>query len=341
MEGQDNVMDAALETEDGKTADQLLKDIQDKQRELRDSSKDQPKPEPVQEPEPDEELESEVPGPEAQGKPSETESTSDSEEVVAPSGEGDKATEEWMKKKGFKNVHEMGRSLRNLERELSRRPKGPSERGTRIPRPEYPAPAYAPPAPSYRPQPQMVEDLAKQYNMDPEDLQRVAPLAADIAANAIRHQVQPLMKEVTRLNKQVARDAEIKGLESDPAYHNPDVQIEMYKVLEEDPSIFQNEPAPYRYAFNEALGSIGRRILEGKSQPSKALETKVPESGGEISKKPPVMARGSGPGGGGKSGKLAPTQLSRRDFASLPLAEKKRLLKEAGAIQGEDDFQSQ
>jgi len=332
MEGQENDMDAALIAEDGKTSAQILAEIKEQQKALKEEPRKASEPEPAPAPEP----EPAVP-PKQEDKLSEPAQPSSADEVVAPPGESDKATEEWMTKKGFKSTAEMARSLRNLERELSRRPKGPSEpKGTFIPRPAQPAPAYVPPTPTVRPPTSMIDDLAKQYNMDPEDLQRVAPLAADIASNAIRQQVQPLVGEITRLNKQVARKAEIDGLESDPAYQNPGVQVEMYKILEADPSIFQTEPAPYKYAFKEALSVLGRRNLEGKSSSeNKNVDLEV-ITGNDVSSKPPATARGKSSGPRSKSGMSAPTQMNNVTFASLPLAEKEKYLRQSGAMFDEE-----
>lgn len=326
MEGQENEMDATLVAEDGKTSDQILAEI-NKQKQGPSEPNEEPKPEV----EPQEESKPDVPD-KQEDKSSEPAPTSDAEEVAVPQVGSDKAAEEWMKKKGFKSTAEMARSLRNLERELSRRARGTSDRGTQIPRPAPQAPAYVPPSQSYRPPSSMIDELAKQYNMDPEDLQRVAPLAADIARNAINQQVQPLMSEIDRLNKQVSRKAEIDSLESDPAYQNPEVQVEMYQILDADPSIFQNEPAPYKYAFEIALGNIGRRNLVGKSQGVSNGDKPVASSGNSLPPKPPGTARGKSSSAASKPGISASSQINQATFASLPLAEKEKILKKAGAI---------
>lgn len=324
-------MDPALVASDGKTSAQLLAEIQEQQKALKEVPKPapEPTPAPAQEPAP-------AAPPAPQDKPPEPAPTPAADEVVAPSGESDKATEEWMTKKGFKTTVDMARSLRNLERELSRRgSKGASERRGDIPRPARPAPAYTPPTPAYRPPASMIDEMAKQYNMDPEDLQRVAPLATDIASNMVRQHVEPLVAKITNLNKQVARKAEIDGLESDPAFHNSDVQVEMYKILEADPSIFQSEPAPYKYAFDEALSTIGRRILTGKSSTTPNGTAPAATTGTGLPATPPTTARGKGHGPSGKPTMSAPAQINQATFASLPLAEKEKILRSMGAVQEE------
>jgi len=321
-------------SDDGKTSEQILKEIEEAQERELEIKKE----EKISEVEPDQETESikskeEVPSEEV-GKTVEPAPDSGAKEVTVPPGESDKAVEEWMKKKGFKSKADMARSLRNLERELHRRGKDASDKGALPPQPRYSAPAY----PSYstmdKPPSQVIDELAQRYDLNPDDIKKVGPMVFDIASNVMKDNVQPLIAEISRLNRKIARDTELNRLESDPHFSNPEVKMEMYKVLENNPSIFQNEPAPYEYAFTQALGNIGRRFMEGSGL--KGTDSELP-SGQKMSTKPPMTAKGTSQGKGKSFGLSATKQIDPKTFASLPLAQKEKILKEVGAIVPEED----
>ena len=254
--------------------------------------------------------------------------------AITPDKKEFKFQTDWIEKKGFKSTEDMVRSMRELERELHRRSQG---NGAQAPQPAMPVqpPTQRPyvPAPAYPAQPAgpSEEEIAKRYNLDPEDLRRVGPLAADIAANISAQRIAPLMAELNRLNREVSRSSELQGLKEDPAFADPRVQFEMHKILESDPSILQNEPAPYRYAFNEALRSMGRRILEGSIEPSATPPTVSGPPGLPVT--PPKTAGGSGSGGGTPPvGIQPPGKISQEAFARLPAAEQRKVLEQMGAV---------
>jgi len=175
------------------------------------------------------------------------------------------------------------------------------------------------------------EEIAKRYNLDPEDLRRVGPLVADIAANISAQQIGPLMAQLNRVNKEVARNAEFQGLKEDPAFQDPRVQFEMHRILEADPSILQNEPAPYRYAFNESLRTLGRRIVEGSEAPFPMGKTNSGPA--PYPTNPPKTAGGGSPvGSGSGSGVTSNGQITAEKFASLPSAEQRKILASLGKI---------
>lgn len=313
--------DKAPEPE-GPTAAQLKEQIEEKKRERKAAQKAS-----APEPEPQPAAPAPSPEPPALDKPSEPAPASDAGAVPAPAPKtaGKVDYQEWMKKKGFKTSEDMAHSLRELERELSRikadkQPPAPTGQ------PSYPIPPYQPPMP---PQPQ-IEELAKRYNLDPSDFERVAPLAADIAANQTARAVAPLMAQIEAMRKDSARERDLQGVKEDPSFKDPRVQYEMHQILEKNPTILEIEPAPWRYAFNEALRSIARRILEGSIEPG---ETPQANSGpAPYPTTPPVTARGGGNAPSGGPGIVSPSPVDPAKFAHLSSDEMRKVLGQVGAV---------
>jgi hypothetical protein len=320
---------------EGPTAAQILDQIKEKQRELKSQLVAKPPEIPEPAPTPDPVSPAPAAEPSDANKPAEPVPESSAGVAPGPSGNDKPEWKAWIEKKGFKSTEDMVRSMRELERELHRRGKGNGADAppqampapTQQPRPDYPVSGY----PSPRPAQVSEEEIAKRYNLDPEDLRRVGPLVADIAANISAQQIGPLMSQLNRVNREVARNAELQGLKEDPAFQDPRVQYEMHRILETDPSILQNEPAPYRYAFNESLRILGRRILEG------SIET-VP-TGKTNSGQPPYPTNPPKTAGGGSSGApgqgagvTSTGQISAEKFASLPSAEQRKILASLGKI---------
>lgn len=317
---------------EGPTAAQIMEQIKEKQRELKASDAAKPV-EPVSEPAPTPDPAAPAPSDESTipNKPAEPASESNAGAANGPTGNDKPNWKKWIEKKGFKSTEDMVRSMRELERELHSRGKG---NGAITPQPAQPEPPYQQRQPQYQPPAPNIEELAKRYNLDPSDFERVAPLAADIAANQVSQRIAPLMAELNRLNRDVARNAELQGLKEDPAFADPRVQFEMHQILETNPSILQNEPAPWRFAFNEALRSMGRRILEGSIDPGPIVP---PVSGPSGLPTAPPRTAGSGAGGGGQPiGIQPPGRLSREAFARLPAAEQRKMLEQMGAIAKEE-----
>lgn len=313
---------------EGPTAAQIKEQIDSKQRELKRESADKPV---VTVPEPALEVKSATPENAVEtpiaNKPPEPAPDSGAGEAPGPEGKDKPAWKKWIEKKGFKGPEDMVRSMRELERELHRRSQG---NGAQAPtpalpeNPPLPRPSYPAPAPN-------VEEIAKRYNLDPEDLQRVAPLAADIAASHTARELAPLKAELSSLRRELSRSSELQGLKEDPAFSDPRVQFEMHQILEMNPSILQNEPAPYRFAFNEALRSMGRRILEGSIDSGPVTPTVSGPPA--LPTTPPRTAGGSGSGSAPvASGSQPPQKISMDAFNRLPAAEQRKILEGMGLI---------
>lgn len=319
-----NAVDSAPVGE-AKTSDQILAEIEATQRQLEDQG--QAKPEVK---EPADASEPEQVKAEPSDKPSETEGTSESSEATSVPEGSDKAaeTEEWMKKKGFKSVDDMARSLRNLERELHRRGKVPQQREAIEP------PVQQPMAPQYRPSVPTagIQQLAEQYQMTPEDIQKIAQLSNDIADFKLNQRLQPLMEQFTGLKRDYEKEASFKRLERDPLYQNREVQKEMHQLAEEDPSILNVPDYPERL-FDRALSKIGRRFAETAVRnegSSRDVRVGIPAS-------PPPTGRGSVGGPKGIPIK-PPSSMTPRDFGKLSVAEMEKELRKMNAIRGGDEF---
>lgn len=333
----ENSSESVLEEKPGKTADQLLEEIQSKDRQLNDkgASKEEATPE-ASEPEPTPETarndQNVVEQP--SDKPLEPASTSEPGEPPVPFAEKDKAeTEEWMKKKGFKSVQDMGKSLRELERKLHSRGKSEEE--------GIPAPK---PAASFMPQgqnetqnppqgdPRMVDALARKYRMSPDDVERLGEFANDIAAFQTKQQIGPLMKELNEMKQAHSVRSMREQLENDPAFQNPEVQREMHEILENDSATLRNEPVPMKAAFDKALQIVGRRMLNGSGIP---VENPTP-SGNGIQRPPPSRTGGKGSIRAGSPLRPAGYNMTDEAFRNLPLAEMEKVMKSRGIFKEEE-----
>lgn len=250
---------------------------------------------------------------------------------------------EWARKKGLKTPEDIARSLRALETEFHRRnqmPPAPAPSAP-APSPEQPRPSerYIPPAP-YQPRPSEgypppapapryaptpaplsrgeVQWLADTYQIPAEDVERLAPMLMDMVAGAQRRSET----RFARLERDNARNSEMFRLMQDPSFQHPEVQFEMHRILEEDPRIFDLEPAPYSVAFNRALVNIARKHVA-----TDKVETPVLEAP-PMSSRPPTTLGGEGGSGGGapKEGALNPEA-----FNMLPLDKKREVLTSIGA----------
>lgn len=315
-------------TLEGPTAAQIKEQIAEKQRELKAAAAAKPvAPAPEPTPIPASVPPEPAPAPFDANKPPQAAPESGADGVPGPTGNDKPEWKKWIEKKGFKGPEDMVRSMRELERELHSRGRG---NGADAPQPALPEPPIQPRQPSYAPPALSLEELAKRYNMDPSDLERVAPLAADIAANQVARVMAPLQAEVQSLRRDTARNAEFQGLKEDPAFADPRVQFEMHQILRENPSILQNEPAPYRYAFNEALRTMGRRILEGSITPDPQAPPVSGPPGMPIA--PPRTAGGGGSGSGAPSGIRPTGRISQDEFNRLPAAEQRKILSRMGLV---------
>lgn len=260
--------------------------------------------------------------------------------------------DEWWSKKGFKTPEDIASSYRELERELNKknqelaRTQAPAQPFAPPP-PQYP-PYYAPPPqqwlppapPTYQPQPmyqppipqQTADQLAEQYGLSTEDFKKVYSVANDLSQVTVQRELNRIMpgivQQVQRVNGEVTRQREMVDLMSEPTWKNPQVQFEMHKVLNEDPTIIQRQALPYRYAHDEALKRIARVNLGGSIP---FVPTPTPGFPSNAAR-PPATAGGNGKGAEGAAGGAGTGEITQEQFAALPLDEKREFLRTIGAI---------
>lgn len=259
--------------------------------------------------------------------------------------------DEWWSKKGFKTPEDIAQSYRELERELTRKNQELARTQTPPPMPPNmapangyppfmqappaysPPPAYVPPS-VYTPSPpqQTVESLAEQYGLTPDDFKKVYAVANDLSQVTVQRELNRVMpgivQQVQRVNGEVTRQREMVDLMSEPTWKNPQVQFEMHKVLNEDPSLIQRQALPYRYAHDEALKRIARVNLGGSGSFSVA-PAGAPASSGS---RPPATAGSNGKGADVAPGGPGKGEMDSVQFAALPLKEKREFLQSLGAI---------
>jgi hypothetical protein len=241
---------------------------------------------------------------------------------------------DWARKKGLKSEADIARSLRAMEDEFHKRNQN-GRQGWKAPEPVPPAPSYpsqppmsppsysTPPAsyqpPSYQNPLVAKQQLAQRYNLAPEDLDRVLPLVADVTEARIAQRDQQWALKLATIEKENARNSEFRELMADPFFKDPQVQMEVHRVFEENPSVFESESAPYKWAYNQALSRIGRRNLQGGL--GSVENPSVPLT-------PPTRPPSVGTGGAG--GIPEPSTLTPQAFADLPLEDKQKLLVRMG-----------
>lgn len=258
---------------------------------------------------------------------------------------GNVELDEWLAKKGPMTLENLASSYREAEREMHRKAQEARTQGQPVtPAPPVPPanfPPYYPPAapawgpPAYAPapvQPSMsVEALAKQYGLSPEDFEKVAPLANDMARSVVEaelnRRLNPLISNVQGINREVGRQKELVELMGDPAFKNPQVQFEMDRIFKEEPAnTFAAQAQPIRYVYEKALTRIARKNLGGSSgSTAPILPGEVPPN-----PRPPATAGGNGNGGGGAPSGTA-QQMTDVAFAGLSMAEKTAYLTAIGA----------
>jgi hypothetical protein len=258
--------------------------------------------------------------------------------------------DEWWAKKGFKTPDDIANSYRELERELNRKNQQLAQNSTPPQAPpsappmappggyppfyNYPAPpvptpptTYVPPLPA-----QAAEQLAEQYGLSPDDFKKVYAIANDLSQVNVQRELNRIMpgivRQVQQVNGEVTRQREMVDLMSEPTWKNPQVQFEMHKVLNEDPTIIQRQTLPYRYAHDEALKRIARANLGGSNvYPTQPI-------GGQPStiSSPPVTAGSNGKGAPNAPSGSVSAEISPDQFAALPLKEKTEFLRTLGVL---------
>lgn len=201
---------------------------------------------------------------------------------------------EWAKRKGIKDEESALRSLRELERELTRSRQQAKVEPT-VPQgtPQWqPTPQYAPP-PVYQPAPQypppfvdrqrILEQEAANYGMQPDDFEKVLKVASDISAIQMRRLKAEQESEMSEIRRENRRNSEMRELMQDPLFSNEEVQFEMHAILKENPKALDLEPTPLINAFNEAQRRLARRYLEkgrsAEAEVAKPFPSKPPTEG--------------------------------------------------------------
>lgn len=306
----------------GETAEQFKGRIEEKQRELKREENARaaaaPKPAPAAAP---------------QVTPPVSQDERPAKPQVAPAvATGNPEVDEWLGKKGFKSPEDVAVSLRELEREFHRDRQDARDKAPVAPVPPAQPPVAPvipwgypyPPAPP-RPDPAA---MAEEYNMAPEDFQRVAKLASDMAEAIVNRRlgtiVPGLHSRVQNVERESTLQRDLVSLMADPYFKHPQVAYEMHRVIQENPAIFEKQPLPYRYAFDEALKRVARANLGGSNQQIEKADKDKPTA------KPPITAGGNGTGSGESTS--TGVEIDTKAFAALSREEKKAYLKSVGAI---------
>lgn len=243
---------------------------------------------------------------------------------------------EWAKKKNidWTTNESILAALRQSDQEWHKKRAEDLKREQTKPQPY--APSYPPisPQPYAYPQPpvvpnqrQVVENLARQYNMLPEDVERLAAFNRDFFEAASRSERERMEKEMEQIRRENEKISVFQELASDPVFRRPDVVTEFNAVLEEmrsrDPQSFEQNPTSYRIAFDRAVNNLGRRYLEGRGlqegTPPQAIPMTPPTT--------PPRPLGQGNAGGALENEQG---IDPDTFRKLPLEEKRKVLERAG-----------
>lgn len=230
---------------------------------------------------------------------------------------------EWARKKGLNSEEAIARSLREMEQEFHKRNQGKWKdevpQGTNPPPPpQYEPPRWQPQPAPYLPK-QNLQGLADAYKIPAEDIERMLPFVMD----AIALREKPLRDELQVIKKETARNAEFRSLMQNPEFTKPEVQMELRKVLEEQPEAFERESEPFSWAYTQAMNRIARRYLQGDINTKPIQSTPYPT-------RPPVTAGNLGIGTGERDsteGRMTPEK-----FASLSVDEQRAYLNRAGLV---------
>lgn len=251
-------------------------------------------------------------------------------------GENSVDLKEWAKKKGidWKTDEATLSYLRKRDQDWHAKRQAEKAREGVTP------PSFAPPPPGYQapvqptqppgiPSRQVLENIARTYNMTVEDAERLATFNRDFFEVAMRNERAQWQTKIAEIERENQKNSVFRELSSDPVFRRPDVAYEFHNVLEQmqeaDPQSFEQDPSAYKRAFDRALQNIARRNLEGQ-----ALQEGVPPGARMVT--PPTMpprplGRGSGGGVYEAENAIDPVQ-----FAKLSLEEKRKALDSLGLI---------
>lgn len=210
--------------------------------------------------------------------------------------------------------------------------------GNVTPPPNYPMPqqpqqpsnsnGYAPPPPPNR---QAIENIARNYNMLPEDAERFLMFSNDLFEARMTQERSRQNAEMAEkwgpIERDTRRNTIFRELSSDPALRDPEIKEEFDKVLEgmrsADPQSFERDPSMYTKALDRSVNNVARRNLGGRK-----LEEGVPPTALPVNPPPQL---GNGSGGGSLENE---TGVDPVEFRKLSLEDKKAVMEKMGLIKG-------
>ncbi len=189
-----------------------------------------------------------------------------------------------------------------------------------------------PPQPAYQPpvnQRQIVENMARDFNMTPDDVERIARFNYVQFQTMLDQQRQADAQKWEKIERENQKNSVFRELSTDPVFRRPEVAMEYFDVVERmqesDPQSFEQDPQRYKRAFEMALANIGRRQLEGRvltEGVSPAAIAMTPPS-------TPPRALGQGSGGGFYENENA---IDPASFAKLSVDDKRKFLEARGLV---------
>lgn len=247
--------------------------------------------------------------------------------LIAPTSSEEPEWQKVAREKGWKTPEDAVRSYQNLEKEFHARNQQMRQQ-QQPPQVVYqqPPPAYTPyqQMPIYQPpmvpQPNLVEELAQRYNIPTEDAKRLLPFVGEIANAAAMNAAAQVERRyapvVQNLSQKVKRQDEMMEIVQDPAMRNPRVQFEVNRILQENPTAFQSEEQPLRWALDRALRNIAQESIRADQAFNSGS---IPG----FSMTPPVTA-GSGSGNRGGVVSQEPSADIAGNYFKLKTADEKR-----------------
>jgi hypothetical protein len=238
---------------------------------------------------------------------------------------------DWAKKKGidWTSDDSILAALKKSDQEFHKRQA--ERKAAEQKNPGFVQPAYTPPPPipqGYQNQTlaqrQLLENVARQYNMPVEDAERLMAFNRDFFEAMSRPERERQEREIELIKRENQKNSVFRELASDPVLKKPEVALEFNKVIAamqvEDPQSFEQDPNVYTRALDKTLLIIARRNLQG--QP---LEEGVPPVARLPTNPPPQ--RGGNSGGGASENEAGIDPVA---FARMSLDDKKKVLEKAG-----------
>lgn len=193
--------------------------------------------------------------------------------------------------------------------------------------PPYTPPVYQPAPTPYAPNNlQMLQNVARDYQMTVEDADKLIRFNRDFYAVASKEDREKHERELELIKRENRKNSVFRELSSDPALRQPHVAMEYQRVLEEmqasDPQSFEQDPNAYIRALDKAQINIFRRNLQGQE-----LQEGVPP----IAKLPLTPPRPLGMGNGGGASEDE-NSFDMKSYIEMPSSEKRKILEKMGLV---------